>query len=87
MIKLNDNSLLIGEDYNSDKYCVFYLKQYYYEEKDLKPISNKKDKYYKTNKNNDKEIRALIQFSNGMILQGISGEYKGKDSGDLIIYY
>ena len=87
IIKLNDNSILVAEDYNSDKYCVFYLKQYYYEEKDLTPISYKRDKFYKTNKNNDKEIRALVQFSNGMIVQGISGEYKGKDSGDLIFYY
>ena len=87
MIKLNDNSILLAEDYNNDKYCVFYIKQFYYEEKDLKPISNKKDKFYKTNKNNDKEIRALIQFSNGVIVQGITGEYNGKDSGDLFFYY
>ena len=87
MIKLNDNSILLAEDYNNDKYCVFYIKQFYYEENDLKPISNKKDKFYKTNKNNDKEIRALIQLSNGVIIQGITGEYNGKDSGDLFFYY
>jgi hypothetical protein len=36
---------------------------------------------------NDKEIKALVKFSNCVIVQGISGEYKGKDSGDLIFYY
>ena len=87
IIKLNDNSILVAEDYNSDKYCIFYLKQFYYEQKDLKPISYKRDKFYKSNNMNDKEIRALVQFSNGVIVQGISGEYKGKDSGDLIFYY
>ena len=87
ILKLKDNSILVAEDYNNDKYCVFYIKQFYYEDKDLKSISNKKDKFYKTNKNNDKEIRALIQFSNGVIVQGITGEYNGKDSGDLFFYY
>ena len=78
-----------------DKYCpkcgqklkVFYMKQFYYEYEDFKPISYKKDKFFKTNKNNDKEIRALVQFSNGVIVQGVSGEYNGSDSGDLFFYY
>ena len=87
ILKLKDNSILVAEDYNNDNFCVFYIKQYYYEDKDLKSISNKKDKFYKTNKNNDKEIRALIQFSNGIIVQGVTGEYNGKDSGDLFFYY
>ena len=87
IIKLNDNSILLAEDFNNDKYCVFYLKQFYYDDKDFKPISHKKDKFFKTNKNNDKEIRALAQFSNGVIVQGITGEYNGKDSGDLFFYY
>ena len=87
IIKLNDNSILLAEDFNNDKYCVFYIKQFYFDDKDLKPISHKKDKFYKTNKNNDKEIRALAQFSNGVIVQGITGEYNGKDSGDLFFYY
>ena len=87
IIKLNDNSILLAEDFNNDKYCVFYIKQFYYDDRDLKPISHKKDKFFKTNKNNDKEIRALAQFSNGVIVQGITGEYNGKDSGDLFFYY
>ena len=87
IIKLNDNSILLAEDFNNDRYCVFYLKQFYFDDKDLKPISHKKDKFYKTNKNNDKEIRALAQFSNGVIVQGVTGEYNGKDSGDLFFYY
>ena len=87
IIKLNDNSILLAEDFNSDKYCVFYMKQFYYEYEDLKPISYKKDKFFKTNKNNDKEIRALVQFSNGVIVQGVTGEYNGNDSGDLFFYY
>ena len=87
IIKLNDNSILLAEDFNNDKYCVFYMKQYYYEFEDFKPISYKKDKFFKTNKNNDKEIRALVQFSNGVIVQGVTGEYNGNDSGDLFFYY
>ena len=87
IIKLNDNSILLAEDFNSDKYCVFYMKQFYYEYEDFKPISYKKDKFFKTNKNNDKEIRALVQFSNGVIVQGVTGEYNGNDSGDLFFYY
>jgi len=87
IIKLNDNSILLAEDFNSDKYCVFYMKQFYYELEDFKPISYKKDKFFKTNKNNDKEIRALVQFSNGVIVQGVTGEYNGNDSGDLFFYY
>ena len=87
IIKLNDNSILLAEDFNNDKYCVFYIKQFYFDDKDLKPISHKKDKFYKTNKNNDKEIRALAQFSNEVIVQGITGEYNGTDSGDLFFYY
>ena len=87
IIKLNDNSILLAEDFNNDKYCVFYMKQFYYEFEDFKPISYKKDKFFKTNKNNDKEIRALVQFSNGVIVQGVTGEYNGNDSGDLFFYY
>ena len=63
------------------------MKQFYYEQGDLQPVSYKKDKFYKSNKNNDKEIRALAQFSNGIIVQGVTGEYNGKDSGDLFFYY
>ena len=33
--KLNDNSILLAEDFNNDKYCVFYMKQFYYEYEDL----------------------------------------------------
>ncbi len=87
IIKLKDGSILVAEDYNNDRYCLFYMKQFYYENYDLQPISSKKDKFYKTNKSNDKEIRALIQFSNGVIVQGVTGEYNGKDSGDLFFYY
>ena len=87
IIKMSDNSILLAEDFNNDKYCVFYMKQFYYEFEDFKPISYKKDKFYKTNKNNDKEIRALVQFSNGVIVQGVTGEYNGNDSGDLFFYY
>ena len=76
-LKLNKN----------DSYCIFYLKQYLLEGDELQYISFKKDKFYKSNKNNDKEIRALAQFSNGVIVQGITGEYNGKDSGDLFFYY
>ena len=84
--KLNDDSILIAEDINTDKYCVFYLKQYILSDDELQYISYKRDKFYKTNKNNDKEIRALIQFSDGTICQGISGEFNGKDCGDIYFY-
>ena len=84
--KLNDGSILIAEDLNTDNHSIFYLKQYILEGDELQYISYKKDKFYKSNKNNDKEIRALIQFSDGIIAQGISGEYNGKDSGDIFFY-
>ena len=84
--KLNDGTFLIAEDINTDSYCLFYLKQYLLEGDELQYISYKKDKFYKSNKNNDKEIRALIQFSDGVIAQGITGEFNGKDSGDIIFY-
>jgi len=84
--KLNDGSILIAEDLNTDNHSIFYLKQYIFEGDELQYISYKKDKFYKSNKNNDKEIRALIQFSDGIIAQGISGEYNGKDSGDIFFY-
>jgi WD40 repeat protein len=84
--KLNDGTFLIAEDINTDSYCLFYLKQYLLEGDELQYISYKKDKFYKSNKNNDKEIRALIQFSDGVIAQGITGEFNGKDSGDIFFY-
>ena len=84
--KLNDGSILISEDINTDHYCIFYLKQYILEGDELQYISYKKDKFYKSNKNNDKEVRALIQFSEGIIAQGITGEFNGKDCGDIYFY-
>ena len=84
--KLNDGSILIAEDLNTDKYCIFYLKQYVLEGDELQYVSFKKDKFFKTNKNNDKEIRALIQFSDGIIAEGIAGQFDGKDSGDIFFY-
>ena len=87
IIKLRDNSILMAEDFNTDSYCIFYIKQFFYDNGDLQLVSYKKDKFFKSNKNNDKEIRALVQFSNDIIVQGITGEYNGKDSGDLIFYY
>ena len=84
--KLNDGSILIAEDLNTDKYCLFYLKQYILEGDELQYISFKKDKFFKINKNNDKEIRALIQFSDGIIAEGIAGEFNEKDSGDIFFY-
>ena len=84
--KLNDGSILIAEDVNTDEYSISYLKQYILEGDELQYISYKKDKYSKSNKNDYKEIRALIQFSDGIIAQGISGELNGKDSGDIFFY-
>jgi hypothetical protein len=84
--KLNDGSILIAEDINTDNYSIFYLRQYIIDHNELIYTSYKKDKLKKTNKNNDKEIRALIQFSNGIIAEGISGEFNGKDSGDIYFY-
>ena len=84
--KLNDDSILIGEDINTDNYCIFYLKQFILDEDELQYYSFKKDKFFKTNKNNYKEIRALLQFSDGIIAQGISAQFDGKDSGDIFFY-
>ena len=86
IMKLNDGSILIAEDANTDEDSIFYLKQYILEGDELQYISYKKDKYSKSNKNDYKEIRALIQFSDGIISQGISGELNGKDSGDIFFY-
>ena len=84
--KLNDGSILIAEDINTDNYSIFYLRQYIIEDNELIYLTYKKDKFKKTNKNNDKEIRALLQFSNGIIAEGISGEFNGSDSGDIYFY-
>ena len=84
--KLNDGSILIAEDINTDYYSFFYLRQYIIEDNELIYVSYKKDKLKKLNKNNDKEIRALIQFSDGIIAEGISGEFNGTDSGDIYFY-
>ena len=84
--KLNDGSIFIAEDVNTDENSIIYLKQYILEGDGLQYISFKKDKYSKSNKNDYKEIRALIQFSDGIIVQGISGEFNGKDSGDIFFY-
>ena len=84
--KLNDGSILIAEDINTDYYCIFYLKQYILQKDELRYIAYRKDKFLKTNKNNDKEVRALIQFADGVIAQGITGEYDGKDQGDIFFY-
>ena len=84
--KLNDGSILIAEDINTDNYCIFYLKQYILEGDELQYISFKKDKFYKSNKNNEKEVRALMQFSEGIIAEGIAGEFNGKDCGDIYFY-
>ena len=87
VIKLNDNSILVAEDYNTDNYCVFYMKQLFYGQGELHQVSYKKNTFYKTNKNNDKEIRALLQFYNGIIVLGVTGEFSGKDYGELTFYY
>ena len=84
--KLNDGSILIAEDINTDYYCIFYLKQYILQKDELRYIAYRKDKFFKSNKNNDKEIRALVQFADGVIAQGITGEYNGKDQGDIFFY-
>ena len=84
--KLNDGSILIGEDINTDYYCIFYLKQYILQKDELRYVAYRKDKFFKSNKNNDKEIRALVQFEDGIIAQGVTGEYNGKDQGDIYFY-
>ena len=63
-----------------------FLRQYLYDNGDLKYLSCKKDKYYKMNKSNEKEIRVLCQFSNGVIAEVVNGQYKGKDSGDVFFF-
>ena len=84
--KLNDDSILIGEDKTMDNYIIFYLKQFILDENELTYYSFKKEKFYKTNKNNYKEIRALMQFYDGIIALGISGQFDRKDSGDIFFY-
>ena len=86
MIKLNDNSILIAEEKNSENYNIFYVKQYEYTDGFLDYISFKRNKYIKKNKKSNKEIRALLQFSGGIIVQSVCGENNGKIVGELIFY-
>ena len=86
MIKLDDESILIAEEKNSDNYNIFYVKQYEYIDGFLSYISFKRNKYLKDDKKLDKEIRSLIQFSGGIIAQAVSGENNGKVIGELVFY-
>jgi hypothetical protein len=86
MIKLDDESILIAEEKNSDNYNIFYVKQYEYIDGFLSYISFKRNKYLKDDKKLDKEIRSLIQFSGGIIAQAVSGENNGKVVGELVFY-
>ena len=86
ILKLDDGSILITEDINTDSFCEFYIRQYIFEENELIYISNKKEKYKKTNKNDNREIKAIIQFSNGSIVEGICSENNGKVCGDIFFY-
>ena len=86
MIKLDDESILIAEEKNSDTYNIFYVKQYEYIDGFLSYISFKRNKYLKDDRKLDKEIRSLIQFSGGIIAQAVSGENNGKVVGELVFY-
>ena len=86
IISLNDGSFLLGEENLSDNQNIFWIKQYVLENDEFYYLSFKKNKFFKMSKENDKELRALIQFSNGLIAEGISGEINGKDYGDVFFY-
>ena len=86
MIKLKDDSILIAEEKNSENNNIFYVKQYEFIDGFLSYISFKRNKYLKNDKMVDKEIRALIQFSGGIIAQAICGENNGKVVGELVFY-
>ena len=86
IISLNDGSFLLGEENLTDTQNIFWIKQYVLENDEFYYLSFKKNKFLKTNKENDRELRALMQFSNGIIVEGISGEINGKDYGDVFFY-
>ena len=86
IISLNDGSFLLGEENLTDTQNIFWIKQYVLENDEFYYLSFKKNKFYKMNKENDRELRALMQFSNGIIVEGISGEINGKDYGDVFFY-
>ena len=73
--KLKYNTYMNGNDINFENF------------EDINDDEDNNDMKLKHKKNNDKEIRALVQFSNGVIVQGVTGEYNGNDSGDLFFYY
>ena len=86
MIKLNDESILIAEEKISGNNIIFYIKQYEYINENLNYISFKKSKFVKNDINGEKEIRALIQFSNGIIVQNIFSQNNGKSFSELVFY-
>ena len=86
ILKLDDESILIAEEINAEHYCAFYIRQYVFDENELVYVSYKKEKYTKNGKNNNKEIKSLVQFSNGIIVEGINSEYEGNNSGDIFFY-
>ncbi len=86
IIKLKDNTILIAEDVQTSDFCLYYLKQFIFENEELIYTAYRKDKVYKTKNNSMKKIEALIQLSNGVIAEGLSGKYNGKNSGDIILF-
>ena len=86
ILKLNDGSLLIAEGVNSDNYNIFFMRQYILDENELVYVSYKKRKDMKKNANNNKKIKALVQFSSGIIVEGTNSENNGNDSGEIIFY-
>ena len=86
IIKLNDNTILIAEGSEKNDYCLCFIRQYLYEKGDLKYLSYKKGKFYKTNDDNKKKVRVLYQFSNGILAEVINGSYKNKDCGDIFFF-
>ena len=86
-IKLKEDSLLISDEINNNNYNELYLKKYIFKENDLNFISFIVDKYL--NQKYKKNIGALIQLSNGIIVEGINTNYYNENKrnyGELIFY-
>ena len=86
MIKLKNGALLIVEENETEEFCIINMKQYIFQKDEFIFVSSKKDQYYNYDNKLKKKITHLVEFNNGIIAESLSGEYDGKDFGEIILY-
>ena len=86
MIKLKNGALLIVEENETEEFCIINMKQYIFQKDEFTFVSSKKDQYYNYDNKLKKKITHLVEFNNGIIAESLSGEYDGKDFGEIILY-